>query len=208
PDTGLVGVRLEWPDGLAQESCFHFHTPISELTNAACLGLLTKLFDRFTVPRPVVETTAFYDWVSFACVLIRKEVFEDIGLLDDKFFMYFEDVEFCYRAKKSGWKVMYQPASRVVHLRGGSSPLKTQAKLRKRLPRYFYESRARYFYLLFGRTGLLAANIAWSIGACISEGRALISKNYMGHVAKKQWRDIWINFKSPTAPYIHPKDYD
>lgn len=208
PHAGLVGARLEWPDTSPQESCFHFHTPLSEFLKSASIGIISRLLDRYTVARPVSEFLAYYQWVSFACVLIKSEVLDEIGLLDDEFFMYFEDVEFSYRANKAGWKVIYQPAAHVVHLRGGSSPLKSQAKQRKRLPRYFYESRTRYFYLLYGRLGLLLANLAWSLGACISESRAFFSKNYQGHIAQKQWRDIWINFKTPLAPYIHPKDYD
>ena len=156
----------------------------------------------------MVDTIEQFQWVSFACVLIRSEVIRDIGLLDDAFFMYFEDVEFSYRAKKAGWKVIYQPNAHVVHLRGGSSPLKSQAKLRKKLPRYFYESRTRYFYLLYGYWGLTFANIAWSFGAAISGLREKLFKHYQSNTAEGQWRDTWINFTNPLKAYIHPKDYD
>nr|WP_320165795.1 glycosyltransferase family 2 protein [uncultured Methylophaga sp.] len=208
PEAGLVGARLEWPDGKPQESCFHFHTPVSEFLKAASIGLFSRLLDRYIVARPVADSAEYYQWVSFACVLIRGQVIKDVGLLDDKFFMYFEDVEFSYRAKKAGWKVIYQPNAHVVHLRGGSSPLKSQAQLRKKLPRYFYESRTRYFYLLYGYWGLILANIAWSLGAAISGLREKLSKHYQSNTAKGQWRDTWINFTNPLRAYIHPKDYD
>jgi N-acetylglucosaminyl-diphospho-decaprenol L-rhamnosyltransferase len=208
PRAGLIGPRLEWSDGKPQESCFHFHTPVSEFLKAASIGLFSRVLGRYIVARPVVHTVEHYHWVSFACVLIRSEVIKDIGLLDDEFFMYFEDVEFSYRAQKAGWKVIYQPDAHVVHLRGGSSPLKAQAKLRKKLPRYFYESRTRYFYLLYGYWGLILANIAWSLGAAISGLREKLSKDYQSNTAERQWRDTWINFTKPLAPYIHPKDYD
>ena len=208
PEAGLIGPRLEWPDGKPQESCFHFHTPVSEFLKAASVGLFSRLLGRYVVARPVVDTIEQFQWVSFACVLIRSEVIKDIGLLDDAFFMYFEDVEFSYRAKKAGWKVIYQPNAHVVHLRGGSSPLKSQAKLRKKLPRYFYESRTRYFYLLYGYWGLTFANIAWSFGAAISGLREKLFKHYQSNTAEGQWRDTWINFTNPLKAYIHPKDYD
>lgn len=207
-EIGMVGPRLEWPDKTPQESGFYFHTPISEFLRAANTGIISSLLNRYVVARSVVNTPCTYDWVSFACVLIRAEVIRDVGLLDDKFFMYFEDVEFSYRAKKSGWKTLYQPKAEVVHLRGGTSPLKSHVKLRKRLPRYFYESRSRYFYLLYGRLGLLLANILWSFGACISEARTTLSSTYQGNIAEKQWRDIWINFFKPSRQYTHPNDYD
>ncbi|GLP99811.1 glycosyl transferase [Methylophaga thalassica] len=207
-DAGLVGARLEWPDGQPQESCFHFHTPVSEFLKAASVGLFSRLLAPYIVARPVVDHVESYQWVSFACVLIRSQVIKDIGLLDDEFFMYFEDVEFSYRAQKAGWKVIYQPNAHVVHLRGGSSPLKSQAKLRKKLPRYFYESRTRYFYLVYGYWGLIFANIAWILGAAISGLREKLSKHYQSNTAQGQWRDTWINFTNPLKAYIHPKDYD
>jgi GT2 family glycosyltransferase len=58
---------------------------------------------------------------SFACVLLRKKIFTNIGLLDEKMFFYFEDVDFCVRAKIAGWRVVYAPSSRIYHVRGGST---------------------------------------------------------------------------------------
>jgi GT2 family glycosyltransferase len=56
------------------------------------------------------------DWVTGAFFLVRKRVIDQIGLLDEKFFMYVEEVEFCYRAKKAGWQVIYLPITKIVHL--------------------------------------------------------------------------------------------
>lgn len=204
---GLISPRLEWPDGISQESCFKYHTPISEFIGSAKTGLITKPFRDFVVAQPVSDMPRNYSWVSFACVMIRAEVFNDIGLMDEGYFMYFEDVEFCHRAKKSGWEISYEPSARVVHLRGGSSPLKAQAKLRKRLPRYFYESRTRYFFQTYGRTGLLLANFLWALGWVISSVRSALSRSYRSDTSEKQWRDIWINFLDPLKPYIHPDNY-
>lgn len=208
PDAGLISPRLEWTNGVPQESCFRFHTPLSELINSASTGAVTKTFSKYVVAHPVKDEPDYYQWTSFACVLIKAEVIEQIGLLDDEFFMYFEDVEFSYRAIKAGWKILNNPAAHVVHLRGGSSPLKSQAKLRKRLPRYFYESRSRYFYLLYGQSGLLMANLLWSLGATIALIRSLLSSHYQSSVAEKQWQDTWINFINPQKTYTHPDFYE
>lgn len=207
-EAGLISPRLEWEDGTPQESCFRFHTPVSELINSASTGVVTKAFSKYVVAHPVKNEPDYYQWTSFACVLIKSEVIEQIGLLDDEFFMYFEDVEFSYRAIEAGWKVLNNPAAHVVHLRGGSSPLKSQAKLRKRLPRYFYESRTRYFYLLYGHVGLFLANVLWSTGAIITLARGLISSRYQPNIAEKQWQDIWINFNNPKKAYTHPDFYE
>jgi len=204
---GLISPRLEWPDATPQESCFRFHTPISQLIGSANTGLITKLLQRFNVPFLVSEQPAYYDWTSFACVLVRAEVFKELGLMDDGYFMYFEDVAFAHKAQQAGWKVLNIPTAHVVHLRGGSSPVKSQAKQRKRLPRYFYESRTRYFYQVYGRAGLLMANLCWMLGYGVSLLRSL-SPSFKPTISKCQWKDIWTNFFSPLRTYIHPDDYD
>jgi len=204
---GLVSPRLEWRDSTPQESCFRFHTPVSELISSANTGVITKIFQRFNVPFEVSDKTAYYDWTSFACVLVKAQVFKDVGLMDDGYFMYFEDVAFAHKAQQAGWKVLNIPDAHIVHLRGGSSPVKSQAKQGKRLPRYFYESRTRYFYQVYGRMGLLAANLCWTLGYGVSLLRSFLSSSFKPKVSVFQWRDIWINFMNPLNAYIHPDDY-
>lgn len=207
-DVGLVSPRLEWPDGTPQESCFRFHTPISELISSADTGFITKVFQKFVVAQVVCEENDYYDWTSFACVLVNASVLKDIGNMDDCYFLYFEDVEFCYRARRAGWKILNIPNAHVVHLRGGSSPVKLKTKLCKRLPRYLYESRTRYFYQLYGHAGLLAANLLWMLGFCISLLRSILSLSFSHKIPKHKWRDIWTNFLNPLAAYIDPDNYD
>ena len=207
PDMGIASPRLEWPDEQPQESCFRFHRPINELIRSACTGPITKLFKRYEVPIAVGDEISYPEWTSFACVLVRREVFDQIGLLDEEFFMYFEDVDFCQRARRAGWNIIHNPNARVVHLRGGSSPVKSQTAKKKRLPRYFYESRTRYYYKYFGRSGLLAANLFWHLGWLIARVRKLFNSSYQPNICESQWRDIWTNFRNPTAAYIHPDNY-
>lgn len=207
PQMGMASPRLEWPDGSPQESCFRFHRPINELIRSAATGPITKLFKRYEVPLRVSDKVLYPEWTSFACVLIRRQVFEDIGLLDEEFFMYFEDVDFCKRAREAGWGIIHNPEAHVVHLRGGSSPVKSQTAKKKRLPRYFYESRSRYYHKHFGLFGLFRANIYWHLGWLVAMGRKLFSRNYQSTICEKQWRDIWTNFCNPATAYIHPDNY-
>ena len=204
---GLLSPRLEWQHGEPQESCFRFHRPVGQLLSSSNTGIFFKLFPNLEVAHRVYDSPADYEWTSFACIMVRKKVFEQLGLLDDKFFMYFEDVEFCWRAAKKGWRIHNHPEARVVHLRGGSSPVKSNILERKRQARYFYESRTRYFYLLFGRSGLLVANLCWTLGWLIAGIRSLFQKQFQIPACKKEWRDIWINFFHPEAPFTHPNTY-
>ena len=204
PEAGLVSPRLEWPDGSGQESNFRYPTPISELLAAADTGLISWLFRSYVVALPVQTEIARPQWTSFACVLVKSNVFQQVGLLDDGYFMYFEDVEFCHRAHKAGWEIVHNPEARVVHLRGGSSPVKEQTRLKKRIAKYFYESRTRYFYQTFGALGLTSANLLWYLGRIVSGTRQLLGRSDKA-VNERQWLDIWTNWHNPLKRYDLPK---
>ena len=189
-EAGIISPRLEWPDGNSQISCFRFHNPFSELISSASTHLVTRLFTRFDVPLPTVDQISRPEWTSFACVLIRKAVFAKVSLLDEGYFMYYEDVDYCRRAKQAGFEVLNYPSSHVVHLRGQSSGLKKLQKDKKRLPAYHYRSRSRYFRKFYGETGLLFANLCWLAGRSLSLFiEVVFGKNRV--VAKYQYLDIW-----------------
>lgn len=204
PEAGLISPRLEWPDGTGQESCFRYPTPYSELIGAANTGLISWLFSRYIVALPVQTEIARPEWTSFACVLVKDKVFQQIGLLDEGYFMYFEDVEFCHRARKSGWKIVHNPAARVVHLRGGSSPVKEQTRMKKRIAKYFYESRTRFYYQTYGWLGLTSANLLWWLGRIVSGTRQLLGRSDKA-ANQRQWLDIWTNWRNPLKHYELPK---
>ena len=204
PEAGLFSPRLEWPDGTGQESCFQFMTPFSELIASSKTGLVASLLKRYIVAWPVQEQIAHPQWTSFACVMIKDEVFKQVGLLDSGYFMYFEDTEFCFRARDAGWMIVHNPEAHVVHLRGGSSPVKERTRMKKRVPRYFYESRARYFYQTSGWLGLTSANLLWWLGRVVSGIRQLLGRSDKAAI-ERQWLDIWTNWLNPLAHFTHPK---
>jgi len=201
PAVGVLSPRLEWPDGAPQISCFRFHRPGSEIISASNTGFIAGLFQTQEVIMPVCECAIMPEWTSFACVLIRKKVFDSVGLMDEDFFMYYEDTEFCFRAKKAGWEVMNIPQARVVHLRGGSSNVKNNAKMCKRLPKYYYESRTKYYYKCYGWHGLLLANMCWLLGHSVSWLREILG-NKKRHLPEKAWVDIWTNFFYPNRASV------
>ena len=201
PEAGLISPRLEWPDGTPQISCFRYLSPISELIKAARTSLVTKLFKTYDVPLPVSDKPIKPQWTSFACVLIRQEVIEQIGLMDEGYFMYFDDVDYCRKAINAGWQILHCPQARVVHLRGGSSSVKAELATRKRPKPYYYASRTRYFTTFYGSVGLWLANICWLIGRSISLARELI-KNKQPHTCEYEAQDIWKNWRSPMKPFL------
>jgi len=194
PRAGLITPALEDPDGTRQISCFRFHTPASELIRGAASGPVTRLLARHEVPLGTAPAPGTIDWVSFACVLIRAEARAAAGGgLDDGFFLYYEDAEFCRRIRHAGWTIAHVPEARVVHFRGGSGPVKALSRQKRRLPRYYYESRARYFRKAHGRAGLLAANLCWLAGRTIAQTRRLAGRP-VPQTRTAEWRDIWTGF--------------
>jgi hypothetical protein len=202
PEAGLIGPRLEDPDGRPQVSCFRFRTPVSELLRAAATGPLSRMLRPWVVAEGVPEGPAEPPWVSFACVLVRREVVQGVGPMDEAYFMYFEDIDYARRARRAGWRVRYDPRARVVHLRGGTSSVKAAMAGRRRIPRYYYESRSRYYARFYGgRPGLWLTNLLWLTGRSISLLRQLLGRP--AHVCAREWRDNWINAWSPLrAPSL------
>ena len=200
PEAGLISPRLEWPDGTPQISCFRYLSPVSELLKAAKTGPLTKLLKRYDVPLPVSDKPIEPQWTSFACVLIRHEVIEQVGLMDEGYFMYFDDVDYCRKAINAGWRILHWPDARVVHLRGGSSSVKAELAARKRPKPYYYASRTRYFTTFYGSVGLWIANTCWLMGRSVSLARELI-KNKQPHTCECEAQDIWLHWRSPMKPF-------
>ena len=132
-------------------------------------------------------------------MLIRHDVIARTGGLDDGFFLYYEDAEFCHRVRRAGWEIAYIPDARVVHFRGGSGPVKALSRAARRLPPYYYRSRARYFRKVYGRAGLLAANLCWASGRLVAVARRLAGKP-VPRAREREWRDIWTGFAHPPRP--------
>jgi N-acetylglucosaminyl-diphospho-decaprenol L-rhamnosyltransferase len=125
PKTGILGPQIVNPDHSIQLSCRSFPSYETALFNR--YSLLTRLFPNNPFSRKYLKTNWNHqnvtdtDWVSGCCLLVRREMIQQIGLLDESFFMYCEDVDFCRRAWNSGWKVQYHPSAHVMHQIAGSS---------------------------------------------------------------------------------------
>lgn len=127
--TGAVGARLLNPDGTIQPSCFNFPS-IKNAVSEFWLGQ-EEVFSKFY---PKTGNPVKVDAVVGAALLIPKRVIEKVGLLDERYFMYFEDLDYCRRVKKAGFDVYYLPTAKVVHYLGVSgSSLTTQPDQWRRL---------------------------------------------------------------------------
>jgi N-acetylglucosaminyl-diphospho-decaprenol L-rhamnosyltransferase len=142
PSMGVAGPRILDDDGTLQLSARKEVSMISGLFGRT--SLLTRLFPKSSpVKKEFPATTEAshpvrVDWVSGACMTVRRRVLEEIGPADECFFMYFEDADLCRRAREAGWLVYYLPEVEVVHHAGGSSRSRVRAIWRLHKSAFLY----------------------------------------------------------------------
>ncbi len=125
-DVGILGPRILDHDGAIQGSARSFPTPLTALFGRK--SFLTRVFPNNRITRENILTTRCdginpmeVDWVSGACILARREAIRHVGVMDDGFFMYWEDADWCRRMWDAGWHVVYFPRASIMHFVGASS---------------------------------------------------------------------------------------
>jgi GT2 family glycosyltransferase len=172
-EVGIAGSRIEDPDGTVQCSAFQFPTPLGEFENAVRLGVFSRMLRRWKTAPPAPVHACEADWISGTSMIIRREVFRDIGLLDEGYFTYFDDVDYCFNARRAGWPVWYVPDSRVVHFEGQSTGI--ISRVPKRRPPYLYEARRRYFLKNLGPGYAAMVDAARIIGLALWRMRLILT---------------------------------
>lgn len=193
PRIGIVGPGLQYADGERQCSAFRFHTPVSQFLENARTGLFDRWLTRYVVAQNIPETAQKTDWVSGACFLVRYAVMRDIGLLDDRFFLYFEETDYCLRAAAADWECWYLPSSRVIHHVSRTTGITADESL-SRLPSYWFQSRLWYYTKHFGTRGRRLANLAWLAGHFFWRLRRLLTwqpTNLRSHLLRDFLKNLW-----------------
>lgn len=148
PRAGIAGSTLLSPDNEVQASPFRFPGILSELIGGVRLGVVSKLLAPYNVVPPMPTEACPVEWVSGACMIIRRELLQQVGLLDEGLYTYFDDIDLCLRAKRAGWETWFVPESHVVHLEGASTNIVPGTV--KRRPRYWFQARRRFFLKNYG----------------------------------------------------------
>jgi len=142
---GIVGARLLNPDGSFQASFTDFPTLWREFLMLSGLGrLLHGRWYPSRGPRQSQQTVQA-DYVEGACLLVRREAMDEVGVFDEGYFMYAEEVDWCYRMKQAGWEVWFLAQAPIIHYGGGSS-----RQRRTRSEAELYRSRIRFFHKHYG----------------------------------------------------------
>lgn len=140
---GIVGPQLVYPDGAIQSSRRRFpkfSTALFESTKLEQWFPRNRLITDYRLLNTDNYQTQDVDWVVGAALFARRAVYEQIGGLDERFFMYSEELDWCKRTKDAGWRVVYFPNARVLHHEAKSSD-----QVRAQRDIYFHSSKVRYF---------------------------------------------------------------
>jgi N-acetylglucosaminyl-diphospho-decaprenol L-rhamnosyltransferase len=172
PKVGIAGSSFENLDGSDWPLAFRFPSLMSEVLQGIDLGFVSRFFQGSVVARTMSKTPQPTDWICGASMMIRPVVVASIGGMDENYFLYFEETDFCHRAKRAGFPTWYVPESRVMHIMGQSTTVTDTRTGPKRLPAYWFESRRRYFIRTYG----LRRAIAIDIAALIANSIGLIKR--------------------------------
>jgi hypothetical protein len=123
PDVGLIGPQLLNPNGTVQSSKWRFPNLVTLFLESTWLQKFAprRLLRHYYAQDLSDNHTHKVDWVTGAAMLVRREVVEQVGGLDENFFMYSEELDWCRRIKASGWQIVYYPKARLIHYEGKSS---------------------------------------------------------------------------------------
>lgn len=179
-DVGVAGAQLLNSDGSKQNSIANFPSLATELLNKSLLRWLSP--GKFPGKEKDYPEPIEVDSVIGACLMVRREALDQVGLLDEEYFLFLEETDWCYRMKRAGWKVYHVPQAEVYHFQGKSAEAE-----RKRAKVEYYRSRYHFFKKNKG-------NLQWFIllvGLLIKLGFELLSMTVASVVtffAIKGWR--------------------
>jgi GT2 family glycosyltransferase len=185
PQVAVVGPRLVNPDGTLQASCYPFPTPLHIFAEESALGRLIRYIPGLrrhylrTWPHTHARTVP---WVLGAALAIRREAFEAVGGFDKSFFMYFEEVDLCYRLRAAGWQVHFAPVAMIEHIGGASTRQRSSA-----MARQLFASAAHFYQRHYSRGRLKQLQLVVAI--------LMLAKITRDAVRLSQVRDIARHWK-------------
>jgi len=202
---GIVGVKLLNTDGSLQYSKGRFPTIPRTISDAFRPKQLRKYsFEDYEEPG---ET----DWVTGACILVHRDLLEDVGNFDENFFLYYEDVDLCWRARQKGWKILFFPDFEVRH----SNPYCRREESREFVP---VEIRRSHLYFYKKNYSPLSFSALWCMTLAYAAGRyagskipflgsnGKLSKN--GQLAKRILKEVIFNGHTNGKVPHRPPDAD
>jgi len=189
PETGMVGCKVLNPNGTLQLACRRsFPTPWVAFTRLSGLSRLfpsSRWFGRYNLTYLPENETAEVEAISGSFMAVRREALDQVGLLDEDFFLYGEDLDWCFRMRAAGWKIHYFPGTQIIHFKGESAKQSDLDNLRLFyqamglfVRKHFRPDSSSNFYK--GRSGLVSywlLHAAIWFRAVIAFAQSLLSKS-------------------------------
>lgn len=205
PDAGIVGGKLLNPDGTLQHSCRTFYTLPVLLLRRTFLG---KLFPNSTLIAHHLmldwdhNSVREVDWMLGACLMIRRDALKEVGLMDERFFLYFEDVDWCYRMKKGGWKVYYLPEARMIHhhQRHSAKGVLNKTKL-------YHLTSMLHFYAKWGNVAFFLKKYRAVLAMMLFLGLDLVAMNVAFYGAHALRQHLQTFFNKPHLPTLYYQNF-
>jgi len=203
PDVGVVGAQLLNVDGSVQSSRRRFPTLTTAffestwLQSSAPQHILTRYY-ALDIPD---DQTADVDWVMGACLMTRSDIAQAVGGMDEGYFMYSEELDWCRRIKMAGWRIVYFPQAQVTHLQGKSSE---QVVAQRHI--YFNRAKLRYFRKYHGRLPAAILRLFLLINY-LAQMVLEAGKGVLGHKRPLRWQRVqayWLVLRSG----LHPAGYE
>ena len=191
PKTGVLGVRLVGRDGVLQPSCRYFPAVSNVFLSRTGLGRLFPWVQALDDMSWDHSSNRPCDWVPGCYYLVRREVIDQVGLFDPRYFLYYEEVDHCRAVKAAGWDVIYFHDATVVHIGGESA--KSDGDLTegaRQIPSLQIESELLYFRKHSGLWGLLAHLFLTVLAALILNLKSVF-KVQGAEVFRAQWQHVW-----------------
>lgn len=186
PECGIIGPKLINPDGSLQYSCRRFPNPLAALFRNTPLG---KLFPNNKFTREYLMTDWKHseprdvDWVSGAAFFVSKDVIDKVGMFDEGFGMFCEDVDWCFRAWKYGFKVTYLPTAEVTHAIGRSTdqvPNKMIIRFHRSMLRFYRINMLPKMFVLLQPFAYLLAALA-----LLARASVFVLKNWKDEAVRR-----------------------
>ena len=163
PDAGAAGCKLVRPDGTVDRSCRSFPTPLAvafEYLGLSRLFPKSRFFGRYRMTWLNYDETVEVDQPMASCLIARREVFSQVGPFDEELPIFFNDVDWCFRAKQAGWKIYFTPNAIVTHHGGASTK-----QVKREMIEESHRSLVRYYDKHYRGLANLSARLMVRAGA-------------------------------------------
>lgn len=175
-DVDFAGSVLVNDKMVPRAGAFRFPSLMNVLLSTMKLGVLDKLFHRYTTAIPINSNPYKADWLTGASFMVKTECIDHLQGFDPYYFLYFEEVDLFYRAKEAGFSVWACPNSQVFHISGASTGINNHQKAIKRQPGYWFESRRHFYISNYGHAYFAAVDLTFILCHLVWKLRSFIQK--------------------------------